>query len=349
MEITVRGNSIPRMLYMVEEIKKGNKDEWELKQILNEPDYQMEFSRYGSRVPREEFEAYLMSCLELQTEQIDNVALKIHHEFWKQVFEEPERYQLIWKRWSRILTPTMLLEGVQGALSGLPAWLKLDNLNVVFTMGIGPSFGYPYGDCIHFDLMQLEELYGKEGGQQEFLTVVAHEVHHIGFEKLMSQVDKQKLEESDEGYFCLSLAGEGLAVKFTNNCGGALTCRLHPDQPVTCLDSYTISYLMGDFEDTFERFRDTVVKIRQGKLKGHKAVDKELREYWYNLYMDGQREGEIPKLKQSRAYTFGCELWGVIYDAFGLEILYDTVLKPWLCIERFNSALDRLGKMEYRV
>lgn len=349
MIITVRGSSIPEMLQLVKDIENGHQNHRELKRILDGPDYQMEFSRYGSRVPRETFEAYLMDCTSLETEQIQNVALKTHHKYWRQVFADPEHYRRVWEKWSRILTPDMLLKGFHGALAGLPSWVQLGNIDFVFTLGIGPSFGYPYGSCIHFDLLQLEELYGKEGGQQEFLATVAHEVHHIGFAQLIKSVDKQKLAESDEGYFCLSLAGEGLAVKFANNWGGVITRQQFPDQPVTCLDPDTISYLTEDFDNTLAHFSETVKKLRRGELKGQEAVDRELMNYWFNVYVDGQMEGEIPRLKQSRAYTFGCELWGVIYDAFGLETLYDTVLHPWNCVERFNAALDRLGRREYRI
>lgn len=349
LKITVRDGSIPDMLHIVEEYNKGCRDKRTLKQILDGPDYQMEFCRYGSRVPREAFEDYFMACPDLHTDQIDNVALKSHHEYWRQVFADPGRYQLAWERWSRFLTPDKLQEGVDRALAGLPAYVELENIDVVFTLGIGPSFGYPYKNCIHFDLIQLEAMYGREGGQQEFMAVVAHEVHHIGFAQVAAQVDERKLAESEEGYLCLSLAGEGLAVKFTNNCGGMLTRQLCPGQPVFCLDPDTISYLMGDFENTFEHFKETVSRIRRGELRGREAVDRELTEYWYNPYMEGQKKGEIPKLKQSRAYTFGCELWGVIYDAFGLEILYDTVLHPWLCLERFHAALDKLDKRKYRI
>lgn len=346
MELTVRSESIGEMLALVEQIAKGSRNEGRLKKILDGPDYQMEFSRYKSRVPREEFEAYIMACPSLSEAQIENVALKSHHKYWQKVFADPGRYRRAWERWSRVLTPEKLGEGVHDALAGLPSWVELDNLGVVFTLGIGPSFGYPYGSCMHFDLMQLEDLYGGDGGQEEFLAVVAHETHHIGFSQVVNRVDQQKLAESDEGYFCLALAGEGLAVKFTNNYGGRLTCRMYPDQPVTCIDPYTYQYLMDDFEDTFAHFRETVKKIRRGELRGREAVDRELKEYWYNAYAEGQKEGEIPKLKQSRAYTFGGELWGVVYDAFGLETLYDTVLHPWLCVDRFYEALKKLEKLE---
>lgn len=344
MEITVRSGSIEEMLLLVEEIGRGCRNEKRLKEVLDGPDYQMEFCRYKGRVSREEFEAYIMACPSLKADQIENVALKSHHECWRRAFADPGRYRRAWERWSRILTPEKLGEGIDSALAGLPSWVKLDGLEVVFTMGIGPSFGYPYGNCIHFDLMLLEALYGGEGGQQEFMSVVAHEMHHIGFAQVERQVDGQKLAESEVGYLCLAIAGEGLAVKFTNNYGGRLTRRIFPDQPITCIDPDTYEYLMGDFDNTYAHFRQTVEKIRRGELRGREAVDRELKEYWYNTYIEGQKEGEIPKLKQSRAYTFGGELWGSIYDAFGLETLYDTVLHPWLCVERFDEALIRLGK-----
>ena len=46
-------------------------------------------------------------------------------------------------------------------------------------------------------------------------------------------------------------------------------------------------------------------------------AERQMRDYWMNPYLYGPE-----MLLQTPVYSFGNELYGVVYDAFGLEELY---------------------------
>lgn len=129
-----------------------------------------------------------------------------------------------------------------------------------------------------------------------------------------------------------------------------LSRKIHPDEPENRgLDQESMEYLSAHFEVNYAKFKQDLADIQSGKIGTLDAVRKLLVEYWFSLYADGQSKDEVPKLKQTRLYAMGNELWGTIYDVYGMDVLYETLNHPENFVGKFNSALCTLGKEEYLI
>lgn len=177
---------------------------------------------------------------------------------------------------------------------------------------------------------------------KDLSPVFNHELHHILFNRLFGEGDAETLE----GRFCFFLAGEGLAIKFANFAPGKLSCSLCPERANEGLDERSMEVLNGDFEDTWKRFADTIRQLRQGQMNGE-ALEREMEEYWLSPCLDPAHPGE--RLLQSRAYSFGNEVWGSIYDAFGREVMLDTLRHPDRCVAVFSAACRKNGQVQYTI
>ena len=100
--------------------------------------------------------------------------------------------------------------------------VEMGVVKLVITLGIGQSFGYPYGDGMHMDFLQLVG----EDYMKDLSPVFNHELHHILFNRLFGEGNAETLE----GRLCFFLAGEGLAIKFANFAPGKLSCSLRSEE-----------------------------------------------------------------------------------------------------------------------
>lgn len=337
--IDIRYETIEPMLDILQAIQRQQDVIEDIEQLLQHPDYQMEFDRYGKRVSKEDFKSYLMSGLELSLVDRDNDDLKHHHTYYQHAMENLAANRQAVKRLDD-LTPAFLQQQVEIARHGLPDGYSLGDLQCVFTVGIGQSFGYVHDRCVHFDFLQLV----KDQSMETFLSSLAHELHHVGMLSLMHELDWNKLSLENQFYFYFS--GEGLAVKYCNNAQGILSQNLHPDMPNVGLDPDSWTYLMDDFPHAFDRFIDTIRRIRGGDLCTHGDLMDELNSYWHNPDVLDEH-GEVQRFKHSRIYSMGNEIWGVIHDVFGkervFEVLYDLDSFP----DAYNQAVKRLDFHQY--
>lgn len=309
--------------------------------LLDHEDYRFEFKRYEERVTRQEFAAYLMTFETLEAAQIENMDLRNHHGFWLDLYENLSWFEEKTKAFFGQFDEAAVEEAGEIAAAGFPNHYRFGDCKVIFTCGIGQSFGYANENGMHFDIMQLFRHYENEN----FKLMIAHEIHHLIF------LDNIPFDEKSlEGYFLQWFAIEGLAVKFTGNAQGVLSQKLRPDLGANLgLDAGSMEYANARFEKNFREFRDTLQKIRQGEIKTLDEVRALLVGYWFNLYADGQSREEPPRLKQPSLYAFGNDLWGTLYDVFGMEELYKTLRHPVTFAEKFNEALGILHKEEYRL
>ncbi len=340
MKVNIRKDSVPVMIELMRSLKKGTLADDMLDELLDHPDYVMEFSRYNKGITREVFADYLKKFPALTENDISNINLRIHHKYYRDFYEDPDTYE---KSLSLLdFDSEALNEQAQIAKKGLPDDLKIEQVDLVFTIGIGPSFGYIHGNNIHFDFLQLV----KEKSKAEFDASIAHEIHHVGFNALISEEAMRKL--SLEELFYLYFSGEGLAVKYCNNAEGNLSKSIYPGPKNIGLDPYSWNYLNRDFENMMRRFKSTLGKIRNGTFTTE-DFQKELKDYWMNPYHENQDDQAVPALKQLRLYSFGNEIWGVIHDAFGKAKVFETLRNLKTFPEVYNQALAKLGKKTYTI
>ena len=252
-------------------------------------------------------------------------------------------------KFHEIFSITTLEEQKRIAQIGLPDDLDLGNITFLFTIGVGMSFGWPYcdeklGNFIHFDFIQLFKQFSIE----EIHSFIAHEIHHIGVNSLHDNLDIGTL--SLEEIFYLLFSGEGLAVKYCNNAEGTLSKRYDPNTaPNLGLDPFSWEYLNNDFQNTFETFKKHLERIRAGEISNQEELMGLFQEYWMNEHTDEQDSSDSPKLKQSRFYSFGNELWGTIQDVFGKSKVYWLFNNLSEFVQTFNEALEISGKSEYKI
>ena len=338
----IRLGSIQPMFELVQSLKHNNVTKNDVLAVLAHDDYDMEFKRYNGTITKEEFCDYFLRFPGLVEHDVKNPGLRAHHRYFRDLYDNLEWYQ---QRAAQLMSigDDFFLKQIEVAQAGLPHDIDLSDVNFVFTIGIGQSFGYTHESSTHYDMLQL----AKDHDIATFQSTIAHEVHHVGFKKIMQEInfDAITLEE----LFYIYFAGEGLAVKYCNNAEGVLSNALHPSVKNIGLDAYTWRYLTDDFETCMDRFHQVIRQIRGHEITTEKQLVKELRQFWMNPYIDGQPKDKPPRLKHFRLYSFGNEIWGIIHDRFGKDKVYATLRNISDFPGVFNHALHQLNRDSYAI
>jgi hypothetical protein len=347
MPINVSINTLDSMYTFLKNLSNGSFNEQEIDSILDHPDYQIEFLRYGERVTKERFKNYLLHVLELTKEQIENEDLQVHHSCYEYFFDDMKKFEDEILKIEQIFSSEFIKDQLNIARNGLPDDLKIGDITILFTFGIGMSFGYPYTNelgehFIHFDVLQLVRDFSIE----ELKYQLAHEIHHIGVNQLHDKIDLSKIPL--EQLFLLFFSGEGLAVKYCNNAKGVLSKFLYRDkEPNLGLDHKSWNYLNDHFNEYFNHFVEDLHNIREGKIINQEELGNIVSSYWMNAHTEEQSEDETGRLKQLPLYSFGNDLWGVIHDQFGKEQVYDLFNNLDEFIPKYNEAIKSIGKSEF--
>ncbi len=342
MNVRISYDSISAMLDLVRKLKQDRITIDDVVGVVCHPDYEMEFNRYGKHITKEAFCDYFLTFPGLQEQDVTNPGLRAHHRYYLDLYEHLDVYERNLSRLEAI-TEDFFRKQVDIALNGLPDDLPLEEVNFIFTIGIGQSFGYIYETNTHFDFLQLV----KDHDITAFQSTIAHEVHHVGFNTVIRQLDFDSI--SLEQLFYIYFAGEGLAVKYCNNAEGVLSKAIHPTTKNVGLDAYTWQFLGQDFETSMARFHDVVSQIREHKITTEEELLKELQQFWMNPYIDGQPKDKPPRLKHFRLYSFGNEIWGIIHDCFGKDKVYATLRDIKKFPDVFNQALRQLNADQYAI
>ncbi|MDD6771511.1 MAG: DUF5700 domain-containing putative Zn-dependent protease [Inconstantimicrobium porci] len=344
MNFKIRYSTVLPMINLCEKLKNGQATRDEFKQLLDHEDYQAEFERYKGRLNEDEFLNYIMNIFNLEEKDIANMDLKAHHKYFIYFLDNIDFYKNKFNEFINKITPEFVECQVNVALKGLPDNLDLPEPNYIFTIGIGRSNGYVHKNNLVFDIIQTFTFFNN---LDDFCSMFAHETHHLAmYNCIYSDIDESTL--TPEEYFYLSFSSEGLAVKFCNNAEGVLSKAIYDSAKNIGLDKFTWKYLNNDFPDTMKHFRSTVKNIQSGAYNMD-DVEKDLSDYWTNFYTKDQKKGEVPKLLHFRCYTFGNDIWGMIYDCFGKEALYDTIKHPNKFPKIYNKSLEKIGHPEYKI
>lgn len=152
-----------------------------------------EFERYKNRITQEEFIEYFLNFDQFKDIQIKNEDLRIHHKYWLDFFQNIELYENKINEFFMRFDEEIMSYAYNLAKKSFPKTYQFNDFELVFTCGIGQSYGYPYKNSMHFDILQLI----KEHKTQEFQYALAHEIHHLFFNQNIKPE-----EENLEGYFC---------------------------------------------------------------------------------------------------------------------------------------------------
>lgn len=330
MEITYSNFSIPLVFQLITKKKENKLSYEEVREVFSYPDYQNEFKRYGSRLKLCEFIEYFLNFENLNEHDIKNQDLREHHIYWLDLYRNLQVYE---KAYDNILKKLILQMNYEKVYESFPKSFRYPKCNVVFTCGVGASYGYPFENNVFFDFLYL--IKNKE--YFSFPITLNHELHHIVF---ASNIHKKT--DDLESYFLQSFASEGLAIKFINNARGIISKTLDSTSKINNdLDASSMKYLNDHFFETLDMFLKTINDIRNHKINSIDEIDKQKQSYWLNRYVEGQSEEDIPKLRQPRLYSFGNEFWGTLYDVYGLETVYEMVADPKDSFDKFMIILKK--------
>lgn len=342
MRIKVRNSSVSQMIDIFESLSAFNDDQISQKidRLLDHPDYQMEFERYGKMICQSDFKNFLLHLYDYSEDMISKKHLKMRLPYFKRLKSNIQYYRD--KLYLLNIPDHVLLKQAKIASNGLPQDIHIDEVHFVFTIGIGASFGYVHNHQTHFDFLQLVD----EKTEDEFYATLAHEVHHVGFNHLIKPDIMNQLP-LDQLLF-LIFSGEGLAVKYCNNAQGYLSKSIYSGAKNIGLDEKSWNYLNAQFEVNFDYFIETLDKIKNGTYS-YELLQKDLNEFWMNPYSNALNKHDEPDLKQTRLYSFGNDIWGVIHDAFGKDRVYNTLSNLGSFIETFNASVESLGFSKYKI
>jgi len=332
MKLILRISTIPLMITFLQDLKEGKASTDQLADLFHHPDYLFEFSRYGVPVDDTIIEYFFRlnrmneaNIPELSSERKN--MLKDKHQLWLRAYENPQKYRVLYDDIMGFATEENIQAVIKRCKNGLPNGVDLGDVNIISTMSIGMSFGYVFDNALHFDMMQLNDI-------ADLLPLIAHETHHLAMWRFVSTfIDELTLEER----YIFSFSGEGLAIKFCNNAQGRFSKAIDSGAPVNeGLDAFSMDYLNSRFDQDWVIFEQTLADIHTGKMTKDDVFE-QLNAYWWNPYTEEQSKGDRPLLKQSKMYTFGNDLYGSIYDAFGKEALFDCIRHPRKAVECFRS------------
>ena len=327
----LRMSSVPLMLEYVSGLASRPGDRETVRRIFAHEDYQFELRRY--EIPSaEHLIDYFTRLNTIAPEDIPDLSedhrrnhLREKHSQWLDCIRDPQKYHDRYERLKALFTDSFLAE-MQRKLTGMfpKGTVMLPDPAVVSTLSFGRSFGYPCEGAIHLDLFGVEEYCSLE----ELPRIVLHEMHHLQAFKMAESIpDGQSLLDQ----YIRGFAWEGLAVKFCNNAEGVISRRLEPDQaPNLCVPS--IPLLNRHFEEHFQLFCDTVSRIKAGDF-----TEEDMERQWEQIWMNPYLYGEKP-LNQLALYSFGNELYGCVYDHFGLDAVFECFYHPARLIAYFNRA-----------
>ena len=327
----LRMSSIPLMLEYVSGLASHPGDRETVRQIFAHEDYQFELRRYEIS-STEHLVDYFSRLNTIAPEDIPDLGsgyrrnhLREKHGQWLDCADNPQKYADRFERLRAFFTDDFLAEMQEKLTAMFPRGTEmLPDPAVVSTLSFGRSFGYPHEGAIHLDLFGIDEYVSLE----DLPRIVLHEMHHL---QMMKMAEGVSGEQSLLDQYIRGFAWEGMAVKFCNNAEGVISRRIEPDQPPD-LGVPSIPLLNEHFPEHFRLFCETVERIRAGAFT--KAdMERQWEEVWFNAYLYGEKP-----LDQLAVYSFGSELYGCVYDAFGLDAVFECFYHPARLTGYFNRA-----------
>lgn len=328
----LRMSSIPLMLDYVSGLKERPGDRETVRRLFAHEDYRFELRRYEISSP-EHLIDYFSRLTTIAPEEIPDLSdnhrrnfLREKHNQWLDCINDPQKYDDRCERLQAFFTDDFLAEMQEKLVKMFPeGTAMIPEPAVVSTLSFGRSFGYPHEGAIHLDLFGVEEYCSLE----ELPRIVLHEMHHLQAAKMAEGIDGGSLSLLDR--YILGFAWEGLAVKFCNNAEGVVSRRMEPELPPD-IGIPALPLLNEHFQEHFRLFCDTVRQIKAGTFT-EEDLERQQREVWLNPYLYGEKP-----LDQMAVYSFGNELYGCVYDRFGLEATYECIYYPARLISYFNDT-----------
>jgi len=325
----LRCSSVPLMLDCIAEHRSPAG-------LLGHPDYRFELSRYGIS-DTGPLDFYFNNIYNISPDDIPDLSdkrrdeLKRKHDMWLDCITNPDKYRTRFEQLTAVLSDDNLAAMTGQLKSAFPpdADIGIDDAEIIVTLSFGNSFGYVYGNALHIDLFGID----RYCTVAELYTIVMHELHHLMIQKLIGDFKQFTAGFTMLDDYIFRFSGEGLAVKFANNAEGVLSRRINPELAAN-IGLTSMDVLNRHFEEHLSLFKETVGRINSGGIS-YDEMNRQFRDYWWNpkLYAE-----EVPMLDQTPIYSFGNELYGAVYDRFGLDTMFGCFRKPSMLYDYLFGA-----------
>ncbi len=330
----LRISSIPIMLEYLSKMNAESVDKAVVEKIFEHEDYQFEMRRYGlhSADPLISYFSHLRSIKVGDIPDLSNErksALRDKHKLWLDCSTNLQKYYNRYEKVKHILCDDNIQSLQHKLFAAFPNEVAINDISIISTLSFGPSFGYVYENALHIDLFGIEDICTIE----EMPYIILHEMHHLQVQKLIGSYHSFTRNFGLLDDYIFRFSGEGLAIKFCNNAEGVVSKKLDNHLNAN-IGIPAMSILNNHFKEHFNLFNDTIKRIKQNSITASE-IDEQFKSYWWNPYL---YKDENPFLTQTPIYSFGNEIFGCIFDAFGMEILFECFYNPAKVIEYFNKT-----------
>lgn len=338
LHITIDTKSLSSMLAWLKEAKQsGIRDEKKLREILCMDAYRTEFARYGMEglpVCGIAYEEAVDFFLHFDEKDFENERLQMKKASFIGFYENMEADLAKMTLFSSFTDDEMkeietLLE------NALPQHLLKDDIEmtVLLTVSIGNSFGWVYENCIDFDVANLGYLEDK----QSLLHLIAHEIHHSFFERLIPE------DMKPQEYFLVNFAYEGLAVHFMNN-RKTVHKPAKYDGPSYCMVNADMDMYESEFDALFEMFRND---YKASATMTMEEVETLIGDHYEQFTYISLKDGTSHAISQYPTYYLGCYFYGLIDLQLGKEALFEALAHPQLIKDTYNRAVSDMNLTQY--
>ena len=320
----------PMFDWLLKRKRTGKGDENRLREILDLPDYRVEFERYSSSslpVCGISFEEAVDFFMNFDRKDFANQRLQYKREAFLSFYNELEE-----RKANIDAIASMTQEDyntIESLLkNGLPDELleELPEFTIILIVSIGNSMGWPYEHYVDYDVANLQAFKSRN----DFLHITAHELHHILAGPLLAPEGIR-----GEDFFLQNFAYEGLAVHYMNNLGTRGKKAKYNDA-VYVMDQEDMAFYETHFDEIFEMIRRD---YRSCIGKSLDEVSRIVSEHYEQFTFMGKN------IRQYPTYYFGCYMWGLVDLRFGKEKLYESIRRPELFVSLYNIAAEDRYKL----
>ncbi len=346
--ISLSSETIEPMLNIMDKHNSGEDIKSKLSELLDYEDYRIELERYknhptGDRFTKDEFIEFFLNIRNVNQKSVFSKYLRLRRTDLIYIMDNLDYYRNLYTKIKKFSN-----EDVGKALkithNGLPDNIRISEMKLIFSIGLGMSSGWIYKGYSQYDLKNVLDT----NNDMNLYNTIAHECHHMGLSILIKDIDFSELSKNLDAYLIFLLSGEGLAIKFCNNYEGKLTSRLYTNEISDCVKK-SLDYYLKNFDTIYLSLIDDIKKIRNKEYSNLAEVRKLFHSHYF--YTDVEKNGEVIEnyLLQPITYFLGADLWGLIFDIYGKEIMFECLKNPTQFFTFYNLALIKIGKEELQI
>ncbi len=335
---TLRSATIPVLFNLTDQILNGVVPKNDISKLYQHEDYLLEIERYTSRDSEFSFPTpEIIETISGFSGQKPTPVNNDSHPHIKRIVQLLNNIEVIKSKWKGFTKgwESVITAAKVKAAEKLPKNIQLPDFDILITVGIGNSFGWPYKNVIHFDFIEALTQYESI---QQLENLIAHELHHIGFQKYFANFSD--LDNWQE--FLFFFAFEGLAIKSFNHPETLFSPIIEPARKNYVIEVDDWDYFRAHYTYYFSQFCDDFAEV-----SNNPNID--MGKIYKKWFTSGRIDSSEKQLSQYPNYLFGTELFGMLLARFGLEEIFLILEGKSDFIEKYNEVLESHGLSDFKL